>query len=261
MVNVDEAKENELQKEKSNNDRKQSTRKLQCIYFRDEHELDTDRQGKIGLCTKKKYLCRSCLKQDVMRNCRKRKSYAMCDRYPTCLHDVILEKVKEKKGNDKSKESKKPTTEDKSISNRIRVTKSMISDTHSMIVPVGLYKNTDIAKKVLVYALVDDQSDACFVKDITQETFQVTVMGESNVLCTKVNGLVVQGMYEQKEITLPHVYSRESLSARQDQIPRLEIAQSWPFLQKIADKLMPYDSDVEVGFIMGLSCTKKILLL
>lgn len=45
---------------------------------------------------------------------------------------------------------------------------------HSKIVPVRLYKNTDKAKKVLVSALLDDQSDACFVKNNTLETLQVT---------------------------------------------------------------------------------------
>lgn len=75
-----------------------------------------------------------------------------------------------------------------------------------MIMPVCLYMNINKAMQFLVYALLDDQSDAGFVKDSTLETSQVTgpqvnlqtstIMGENYVLCTKVNRLVVQSMHE-----------------------------------------------------------------
>lgn len=63
--------------------------------------------------------------------------------YPICLHDVILQKIKEM--------SKKPTTKDISVSDRIRVINSMIGDTRSRIVPVWLYKYIDNSVKVLLH--------------------------------------------------------------------------------------------------------------
>lgn len=109
MVNATDAKENEQQKEKSHNDdRKQITRKLKCIYCKEKHELDnckkklgTGQQIKNGLCLKKNYLC-SCLKcGHVIKYCRKSISCATCDRG---LQDVILEKVKGERRDDKFEE-------------------------------------------------------------------------------------------------------------------------------------------------------------
>ena len=85
-----------------------------------------------------------------------------------------------------------------------------------------------------------------------------TVIGEETVLCTKVQGLVIQGVYEQKEVSLPFTYSRDNIPARRDQIPRPETANNWPHLTRIADKLMPYDPNVEIGLLRGLSCTKAL---
>ena len=42
------------------------------------------------------------------------------------------------------------------------------------------------------------------------------------------------------------------------QIPRQETAQRWPHLKDIVDKMMPYDKDVEVGLLIGLSCIKAL---
>jgi len=36
---------------------------------------------------------------------------------------------------------------------------------HSLIVPVWIHHRKDTRKKLLTYALLDEQSDACFVKE------------------------------------------------------------------------------------------------
>ena len=191
---------------------------------------------------------------------------ATCKRYhPTSLHEIVEERFKQKEA-EKSEKSK--STEITAVSNKIKINRSFIGDTHNMIVPVWLYLNSDGSNRVLVYALLDDQSDVCFISKTTLDKVKATgpqvhlqvatVIGEETVLCTKVQGLVIQGVYEQKEVSLPFTYSRDNIPARRDQIPRPETANNWPHLTRIADKLMPYDPNVEIGLLIGLSCTKAL---
>ena len=119
-----------------------------------------------------------------------------------------------------------------------------------------------------MYALLDDQSDGCFVKETTLNKLKAngpdvqldlsTVLGSEKISCKKVTGLVVRGYYETEEILLPHVYSRVNIPANKTHIPKPETAQSWPHLRKIASKLMPYRSDVEIGLLIGVNCLRAI---
>ena len=45
---------------------------------------------------------------------------------------------------------------------------------HSLKVPVWLHYENDLNAKIMVYALLDDQSDVCFVKQATIETLGVS---------------------------------------------------------------------------------------
>ena len=50
-------------------------------------------------------------------------------------------------------------------------------------------------------------------------------------------------------------YSRSSIPARKSQIPRPESALHWTHLQKISEKNMLLNEDVEVGLLTGLNCS------
>ncbi|KAK3728019.1 hypothetical protein QZH41_000113 [Actinostola sp. cb2023] len=52
--------------------------------------------------------------------------------------------------------------------------------------------------------------------------------------------------------------SRDSIPARRSQIPRPETARNWPHLHAVANQLMPYRDDVEVGLLIGLNCARAI---
>ena len=77
---------------------------------------------------------------------------------------------------------------------------------HSLIVPVWLHHEQSPQDKQLVYALLDDQSDACFIKDPVLEKPQAngpevqlklsTVLAEKVISCKKIDGLTVQGLNE-----------------------------------------------------------------
>ena len=123
-------------------------------------------------------------------------------------------------------------------------------------------------EKELVYALLDDQSDACFIKESVLEKLQLsgpqvqlrlsTVLAEEVIECERIDGLTVQGLNEATSIRLPGAYSREDIPAKRGQIPRPETARNWPHLVPIAEQLMPYREDVEVGLLIGANCTRAI---
>lgn len=53
---------------------------------------------------------------------------------------------------------------------------------------------------------------------------------------------------------------REDIPTKRGQIPRPETAHNWPHLLHIADQLMPYREDVEVGLLIGTNCVRAIKL-
>ena len=83
---------------------------------------------------------------------------------------------------------------------------------HSLIVPVWL-RHEQAQDKQLVYALLDDQSDACFIKDTVLEKLKAngpevqlklsTVLAEEVITCKRIDGLIVQGVNEAITVRLP----------------------------------------------------------
>ena len=116
--------------------------------------------------------------------------------------------------------------------------------------------------------MLDDQSDACFIKDSILDELGVngpevelelpTVLATSKIKSKKIAGLVARGVSETIDITLPSTYTRDIVPARQDQIPRKETAEMWPHLKRIANTLTPSSKNVEVGLLIGANCTHAI---
>ena len=121
---------------------------------------------------------------------------------------------------------------------------------------------------MLTYALLDEQSEACFVKEDLLGRLDVngpevelklsTVLAEKVIKSRRIEGLVIRGYNEDVEIPLPKSYSRSSIPAKKSQIPRRESAVNWPHLQKISEKIMPLNEDIEVGLLIGLNCSRAI---
>ena len=113
---------------------------------------------------------------------------------------------------------------------------------HLLIVPVWLHHEENPESKIKVYALLDEQSDACFVKESTLNAIGVdgpdvqlelsTVLGHKTITSKRVNGLMVCGVSETSEIILPKTYTRDVIPARRSQIPRHETALKWPHLER-----------------------------
>ena len=242
-----------------------------CPICKAAHDLDVCRQFlKKSLAERKDLiranaLCLGCLKWGHMkRNCRRRLVCKTCNGFhPTSLHsDPVPNEGEQDSG---SRDTQEVTSHRVNISDTKNVNPSCM---HSLIVPVWIHHRKDIDNKLLTYALLDEQSDACFVKDDLIRRLDVdgpevelklsTVLAEKVIKSQRVQGLVVRGYDEDVEIPLPKSYSRSSIPARKDQIPRPESALNWPHLQKISKNIMPLNEDVEVGLLIGLNCSRAI---
>lgn len=259
-------------------------KKRNCVFCKEAHELETcERFLQIPLEKRREFiianrLCRGCLRWGhVNSKCRKKKSCKTCEGlHPTALHGDKPE-AKGKEGlysspsqsdADRIRETK---TNNETISNRVEVLRTSAGGRpvcYSLIVPVWLHHHAKPEHKIMVYALLDEQLDACFIKDSILETLNVsgpnvqlelsTVLAKEVIESQKITGLICRGVNKTVEIPMPRTYTRCQIPASPEQIASLESARAWPHLEKIAEKLMPYRSDVEVGLLIGTSYIRAI---
>ena len=122
-------------------------------------------------------LCHGCLRWGhLCKDCQLKKSCAACSGlHTTLLHNNSLTKDKQDT-NGKIPEA---------TSHRIKVSDSKKRAecySHSLIIPVWLRHKQDPQDKELVYALLDDQSDACFIKDSSGKTVSKWTSSSTKVI-------------------------------------------------------------------------------
>lgn len=224
-------------------------------------------------------LCFGCLK--IGHNSKACTSRSVCDscgkRHPTCLHQERgkkdqeqgvknkQERSNENKG-DKNQQSEAIETQ-QATSNRVVQGKS---STHtSSIVPVYVSTTTEPDKEVLVYALLDSQSDTTFILKDAAETLTIkkepvklkvsTITSKTKVVNSqKVQGLQVRGISSDTKIKLPTTYTRDYIPANRSHIPTSATAKSWPHIEHLAHEMSP-ELDCEVGLLIGYNCPQALL--
>ena len=97
-----------------------------------------------------------------------------------------------------------------------------------------------------------------FWRNCKQMALMSTVLAEEVIMRKRIDGLTVQGINKANSIRLPGAYTHKDIPAKRGQIPRPETASSWPHLSHIADQLMPYGKDVEVGVLIGANYARAI---
>ena len=142
-----------------------------------------------------------------------------------------------------------------------------INSIHSMIMPVTLHHVDDPRSEIVTYALLDNQSDACFIgEDLLQKlkapaqrvTLELTTVLTKQVVQSQViRGLVVTGLNQSDKISLPATYSRSCIPANKNLIPRPETIQCWPHLKGIP--LHPLQENTEIGLLIGINCSRALL--
>ena len=145
------------------------SKQIICSFCKDNHELDVCMKFlKIPLTDRRTFaqtnaLCWGCLKWGhLYKECRGRKTCRTCyRRHPTSLHKDST--TQDEPSNQVIRESSQGNPVCHSID--VRSTSSRPEPvTHSLIVPVWLHHEDSPDSKLMMYALLDDQSDACFIK-------------------------------------------------------------------------------------------------
>ena len=232
-------------------------------------------------------LCFGCLKSGHhSKNCETKSVCDTCKRkHPTCLHEDRTkddgkkeqkdDKRKESEKHSKDKERSKDKTESKqteetaSEATSLRVVQDMSSTCTSTVVPVWLSTTSKPENEVLVYALLDNQSDTTFIlkeKADTLDAQKVPVQLKLSTLSSKgtiipsqkLTGLQVRGFYSSKKIPLPVTYSREFIPANLSHIPTPKTARAWSHLEYLAEEIAPL-IDCDIGLLIGYNCSQALL--
>jgi hypothetical protein len=130
-----------------------------------------------------------------------------------------------------------------------------------MIVPVLLNNETASCPPIKIYALLDPQSDSCFISETAAERVNATgpsitlklstMLGDDAIQCNKISGLRIKSLDQSVDISIPGSYTRKLIPADHGQIPKKETIAKWPHLAKVADRLYPYDEHSEIGLLLG----------
>ena len=185
-----------------------------------------------------------------------RKSCKTCaKRHPSSLHGDIRRDAREM-----------ITTSRKSISTQTSICHCNSSNCckKSSIVPMWVSHSGRPDYERLVYALLDTQSDATFILndscvalgvDGTPVQLSLSMMSASNqiIQSSRINGLHVLAYSGDSTIALPPTYTRDIMPTNREHIPTPSMAQRWPHLHSVTNKLIPLN-ECEVGLLIGYDC-------
>ena len=133
-----------------------------------------------------------------------------------------------------------------------------------MIVPVWLSSLSKPDKEVLVYAILDTQSDATFVlketcEELNAETqptklrLSTITSQDSLVESQRVSSLQVRGYNSDVKIPIPVAFTSTCIPADEEHIPTKEIAKNWEHLRSIEGEMHDL-FDCNVGLLVGYDC-------
>ncbi|XP_045065112.1 uncharacterized protein LOC123482227 [Coregonus clupeaformis] len=227
-------------------------------------------------------LCFGCLKPGHRsKECENRRICDTCEKgHPTCLHDNRSKErgMSTRTGGERESDKSREGTTDRS---QERVTKpprevtsnrviQNVKGTHtSSVIPVWLSTTSKPNHEVLVYALLDTQSDTTFILEETAKVLhtknepvqlKLSTMSSRNTVVPsrRLTDLQIRGFYSNKIIYLPVTYSREFIPANRDHIPTPETAKAWSHLEHIADEIAPLQS-CDIGLLIGYNCPQALV--
>ena len=140
---------------------------------------------------------------------------------------------------------------------------------HCMIIPVRVRSENDCSKEFIQYAVLDDQSNSCFVTKSLCDRLNIqrpetqlllTTMHQRNACITsnRIMGLEVLDLNRDYVVKLPVCFTRDNLPAKHSQIPKPDVINQWSHLKPIAETLMPYDSTLEISLLIGSNCPSVV---
>ena len=226
-----------------------------------------------------KRLCFGCLTAGhVSKQCKNRLKCSTCSKlHPSPLHGDVRPKVVNEnvngsvvsKSSQKGDKSTNADKSDKSTASHISLfCNQQVTCKSTMIIPVYVSHELKPQNEVLVYALLDSQSDTSFISESTYAKLGVegtdtviklaTMTEDCGLLRSqRLGGLLVRGFNSEMKIALPSVFTHGDIPCSRDTIPTPQMAMRWPYLQCIAGELMP-KSDLDIGLLIGYNCPRAL---
>ena len=137
----------------------------------------------------------------------------------------------------------------------------------SMILPVYLSVRDNSSDPIMVYCILDTQSDTSFITEVAtrilnvpfEETnLKLTTMNATSVIkCKKYNNLQIKGINESISVALPTLFSREIIPINQSHIPTPKTASNWIHLRCLMTKI-PDIQACKVGLLIGYNCPQAL---
>lgn len=139
----------------------------------------------------------------------------------------------------------------------------------AMIVPVWLSnQDSGCSEELLVYAMLDTQSDTTFILGDTGErigafsdpvclTLSTMTSNSKQITCNKYYNLAVRGFNSSTKIALPPAYSRSYIPANRNHIPVSITAAKWPHLSHLVQEI-PEIQDCDISLLIGYNCSQAL---
>ncbi|KAJ8038907.1 hypothetical protein HOLleu_16467 [Holothuria leucospilota] len=258
--------------------------KGRCVLCQGDHKLDYCKQFLSKTLKDRKayakdnYLCYGCLRRGHhARFCRNRIVCKKCEKnHPTSFHGDFKSRSETKnmqsgdKSHSVSTKSASVQTQSPEIHSGLNhMSGSSKARMSSLILPVYVSHKDNPSNEILIYALLDTQSDTTFVTDKVCETLGLdgvktqlrlsTMTAQNQIIdSSRVNGLEVRGHNSSLKLPLPIAFTRYAIPVNASHIPSPDTAQNWPHLQGIAKELMPV-SQLEVGLLIGYNCPRALI--
>ena len=216
-----------------------------------------------------KKLCFGCFSdQHIAKNCKERQTCKTCNKpHPTSLHNTDwTPKPNNVSIKDQSGETPRVSSNRTAVCN---ITEAGDVPINMGILPVLLFHKNDPAKKIIVYALLDNASGGTFVSEKSAKTLGVegsdtdlvltTVHGTCNVRTNAIEGLAVTNIKEEDVmLDLPRTFTRNIIPTDRSEIPRPDVIDKMAHLKEVSAEIAPYMEDIEVGLLIGLNCPSAL---
>ena len=220
-------------------------------------------------CLKPGHLSRDCLSRSNCRDCNKRHHTLLHGVNPT-NQTVQIQSYHSQGGIQDLQNSHPDSAAATANASSVSLTSpgELTVITSSKIVPVFVSHRDYPRKKVKVYALLDDASDTTFVTNQVKEELGIsgvetnlslsTMHGKRVISVSRIDGLIVERPGRRAKIDLARAYTRDKIPSRRNQIPTPAIAERWPHLQRIKEKIPELEKKIEIGLLIGCNCPKAI---
>ena len=139
---------------------------------------------------------------------------------------------------------------------------------YTPVVKVTIHHPDQPHRKTETYAMLDTQSNSCFISSQLAEEINApstpvnlkltTLLKKQTVKSDVVRGLVIKGLREKTELTLPNTYTRETIPGSDHLIPSPDLLGQWPHLHQVAEQI-DYDKSLKVGLLIGANCSSALL--